>query len=81
MPPIAFLALLSITLLALAALRLELNFRHVCKEGPGPEPAAPKPEAREPELRAAPAGGYWQAPSPPRPFAGAGQARRAGFAL
>ena len=80
MPPVAFLALLTITLLALAAFRLELNFRRTCREGPAPEPAAARPE-RAPELRASPAGGYWQAPSPPRPFAGVGQARRAGFAL
>jgi hypothetical protein len=83
MPPIAFLALLTIVLLAFAAFRLELDFRRTCKEGAGPVPSAPRPEhrPRAPELRAAPAGGYWQAPSSPRPFTGAAQARRAGFAL
>ncbi len=77
MPPIAVLALLAIALLVLAAFRLELNFRRTDEERPEPKPGTPRP----PELRAAPAGGYWQAPSPPRPFAAAGQARRAGFAL
>lgn len=80
MPPIAFLALLTITMLVFAAFRLELDFRRTCKEGPAPEPEAQGPE-RAPELRASPAGGYWQAPAPPRPFAPAGQGRRAGFAL
>ncbi|HEY0130720.1 MAG TPA: hypothetical protein VGB57_04885 [Allosphingosinicella sp.] len=64
MPPIAFLALLTITLLVLAAFRLELDFRRSDKERPEPGPAAPRP----PELRAAPAGGYCQAPPPPRLF-------------
>ena len=90
MPPIAFLALLTITLLVLAAVRLELDFRRTCKEGPGPEPEAARSErpapgpargARAPELRSAPAGGYWQAPLPPMAFRKADQARRAGFAL
>lgn len=85
MPPVAFLALLTIILLALAAFRLELNFRRTCKEGPGHKPATSGPERRTtrperraptPELRSAPAGGYWQAP-----FSGEPQARRAGFAL
>ena len=71
MPPIAFLALLTIAMLVFAAVRLELNFRHVRREGAAPEPSAPRPERpaprperrpRTPELRAAPAGGYWQAP-------------------
>lgn len=70
MHPAAFLALLAIALLALAALRLELDFRRAFKEGPASE-VAPEPESRGPEpagrpripeLRAAPAGGYWQAP-------------------
>ena len=70
MHPVAFLALLTIALLALAALRLELNFRRTVQAGPsaGPggeaEPAGHKPEppSARPELRAPPAGGYWQAP-------------------
>jgi hypothetical protein len=71
MHPIAFLALLTIALLMLAALRLELNFRRVAEAGPdvGPESAEPQAPRREPrnadtrpELRAPPAGGYWQAP-------------------
>ncbi|HLL31551.1 MAG TPA: hypothetical protein VK403_11190 [Allosphingosinicella sp.] len=85
MPPAAFLALLTIAMLLLAALRLELNFRRSEKDRPGSEPQAPGPgpELARPELRAAPAGGYCQAPlspafgrnrTPP-------QARRAGFAL
>lgn len=78
MHPVAFLALLTIALLALAALRLELNFRRNGKEDRGSQPAAPAPQRqpRVPELRASPAGGYWQAP-----FSRAAQARRAGFAL
>lgn len=73
MHPVAFLALLTIALLVLAALRLELDFRRTCREGPKPEPEAlrperqpPRPERRAPtpELWAAPAGGYWQAPIP-----------------
>jgi len=85
MHPAALLALLTIAMLVFAALRLELDFRRTCKEGPGPELVAPGPERRAPgperrapapELRASPAGGYWQAP-----FARAPQARRAGFAL
>ncbi|HEX8449728.1 MAG TPA: hypothetical protein VF652_09075 [Allosphingosinicella sp.] len=69
MHPIAFLALLTIALLMLAALRLELNFRRTAEAGPSagprePEPARGRPErpAARPELRAPPAGGYWQAP-------------------
>jgi hypothetical protein len=71
MHPIAFLALLTIALLMLAALRLELNFRRIAEAGPnaGPglgeaEPAGrqPEPPSARPELRAPPAGGYWQAP-------------------
>jgi hypothetical protein len=60
MPPIAFLALLTIAMLVVAALRLELNFRKS-----GEEPAKPERPARRPELRAAPAGGYCQAPFSP----------------
>jgi hypothetical protein len=71
MHPIALLALLTIALLMLAALRLELNFRRIADAGPaaasGPgeaEPSGRKPErpSARPELRAPPAGGYWQAP-------------------
>jgi hypothetical protein len=71
MHPIAFLALLTIALLLLAALRLELNFRRTAEAGPDAgagrgdsEPAGRRPErpAARPELRAPPAGGYWQAP-------------------
>lgn len=69
MPPIAFLALLTIALLLLAALRLEMNFRQAAAAGPDPrrsEPQAPgrepEPPSARPELRAPPAGGYWQAP-------------------
>lgn len=71
MHPIAFLALLTIALLALAALRLELNFRRTAAAGPRPDPRGtepgssrpePRPSAARPELRAPPAGGYWQAP-------------------
>ncbi|HYI39402.1 MAG TPA: hypothetical protein VE053_03700 [Allosphingosinicella sp.] len=77
MHPAALLALLTIALLAFAALRLELDFRRTCKADLRPEPSASGPERRAPapELRAAPAGGYWQAPFPRAP-----QARRAGFA-
>jgi hypothetical protein len=73
MHPVAFLALLSIALLILAALKLELNFRRTAEAGPaaGPgraeaEPSGgqPKPPGARPELRAPPAGGYWQAPYP-----------------
>ena len=71
MLPAAFLALLMIVMLALAALRLELNFRRTAEAGAGAEPrggepqpslAAPRPVGARPELRASPAGGYWQAP-------------------
>jgi hypothetical protein len=71
MPPAAFLALLTIAMLLLAALRLELNFRRTAEAGPGSEPRGPRPEPRRPrpELRASPAGGYCQAPfSPPTAF-------------
>jgi hypothetical protein len=73
MHPAALLALLAILMLALAALRLERNFRLTCKDGGEPRMARPdrRPPGhvggtRAPELRAAPAGGYWQAPIPPR---------------
>ena len=56
MPAAAFLALLAIAMLMLAALRLELNFRRTFKRPPGPERRSPGPE-----LRMAPAGGYCQA--------------------
>jgi hypothetical protein len=55
----------------LAALRLELNFRRTAEAGPGPaaglgeaKPSGREPErpGARPELRAPPAGGYWQAP-------------------
>jgi hypothetical protein len=64
MHPIAFLALLTIALLLLAALRLELNFRRAAEAGPNPEPRSSRPEPRSPrpELRASPAGGYCQSP-------------------
>ena len=71
MHPIAFLALLTIALLALAALKLELNFRRTAQAGPGAlpgqceaEPPTGQPEtpSARPELRAPPTGGYWQAP-------------------
>jgi hypothetical protein len=69
MHPIAFLALLTIGLLALAALQLELNFRRTAGSQPNPGPGAAEPAGRQPqrpaarpELRAPPAGGYWQAP-------------------
>jgi hypothetical protein len=68
MHPIAFLALLTIALLLLAALRLELNFRRTARAGPGSEPGSPRPEPRRParpELRASPAGGYCQSPWSP----------------
>lgn len=73
MHPVAFLALLMIALLVLGALRLELNFRRTAEAGPaaqpglgGGEPDGRQPErpAARPELRAPPAGGYWQAPFP-----------------
>lgn len=66
MPPVAFLALLTIALMLLAALRLELNFRRAAEAGPAPEPRSPRPEPRSsrPELRSAPAGGYCQSPLP-----------------
>lgn len=73
MHPAAILALLTILMLALAALRLELNFRRTARAGGGAgprsadrEPAGPEPGPRDPrpELRASPAGGYWQAPFP-----------------
>jgi hypothetical protein len=88
MHPAAFLALLTIAMLVLAAFRLELDFRRACKAGPTPEPGTSSPErpapgrrAPAPELRAAPAGGYWQAPLSPMAFRKADQARLAGFAL
>lgn len=62
MHPIAFLALLTIAMLLLAALRLELNFRRTAEAGPAPEPRGSRPEPRRPELRASPAGGYCQPP-------------------
>ncbi|HEX8512716.1 MAG TPA: hypothetical protein VF688_06365 [Allosphingosinicella sp.] len=71
MHPIAFLALLTIAMLTLAALRLELDFRRTAGAAPNAgsgrgeaEPAGRQPEApsARPELRAPPAGGYWQAP-------------------
>lgn len=71
MPAIVFLALLTIALLALAALRLELNFRRSAAAGLSPEPRKSGEECRprRPELRASPAGGYCQAPfSPPTAY-------------
>jgi hypothetical protein len=62
MPPIAFLALLTIAMLLLAALRLELNFRRTAATGPVSEPRRAEREPRRPELRASPAGGYCQSP-------------------
>jgi hypothetical protein len=67
MPPIAILALLSIAMLLLAALRLELNFRRTDEAAPsgartGQPRREPERPAPRPELRAPPAGGYWQAP-------------------
>jgi hypothetical protein len=69
MHAIAFLALLTIALLVLAALRLELDFRRTAEARPGAGPGGGEPERRRPEaaasrpeLRAPPAGGYWQAP-------------------
>jgi hypothetical protein len=64
MAPAAFLALLAIAMLVLAALRLELDFRRTSEEAGEAEPRGARPERRKrkPELRAAPAGGYWQAP-------------------
>lgn len=73
MHPAAFLALLTILMLAIAALRLELNFRRTAEAGGGAEPrnaerepAGPEAGSRgpRPELRSTPAGGYWQAPFP-----------------
>lgn len=66
MPPIAFLALLTIALLLLAALRLELDFRRTAAAGPGREPRGPGQDPRNPrpELRTSPAGGYCQSPLP-----------------
>jgi hypothetical protein len=85
MPPIAFLALLTIAMLLLAALRLELNFRRTAGAGPGPEPLRPEREPRRPELRASPAGGYCQSPwssaASRRDLRRGPQAPRAGFAL
>ena len=65
MHPIVFLALLTIAMLALAALRLELNFRRTAQAGHAPEPRSSKPGPQRParpELRASPAGGYCQSP-------------------
>jgi hypothetical protein len=64
MHPIALLALLTIAMLVLAALRLELDFRRTAQTVPGPEPRGPERESRSPrpELRASPAGGYCQSP-------------------
>ena len=63
MHPAVFLALLTILMLALAALRLELNFRRGAADGPASEPAGPRAEPRHrPELRTSPAGGYCQSP-------------------
>jgi hypothetical protein len=70
MNPAAFLALLTIAMLVFAAFRLELDFRRSAAAGsvagpgrgePKPSLEAERPSAR-PELRAPPAGGYWQAP-------------------
>jgi hypothetical protein len=54
MPAAAFLALLAIALLLLAALRLELNFRRRSKK-------LPEGRRATPELRMTPAAGYCQA--------------------
>ena len=64
MHPIVFLALLTIAMLLVAALRLELNFRRTVEAGPGADPRGSRPgrEPRRPELRASPAGGYCQSP-------------------
>jgi hypothetical protein len=64
MHPAVFLAMLTIAMLMLAALRLELNFRRTAQAGQAPEPRDARPEARSPrpELRASPAGGYCQPP-------------------
>ncbi|MET1112165.1 MAG: hypothetical protein ABWX67_11625 [Allosphingosinicella sp.] len=64
MHPAALLALLTIAMLLLAALRLELDFRRTAEAGPPPEPRGHEPEPRSsrPELRASPAGGYCQSP-------------------
>ena len=66
MPPIAFLVLFTLALLALAALRLELNFRRSGKGAAG-EPRGSEGErpSRRPELRTAPSGGYCQPPLSP----------------
>ena len=63
MHPAVFLALLTIAMLALAALRLELNFRRTAEAGAGRD-AGPRREQgkSKPELRASPAGGYCQSP-------------------
>jgi hypothetical protein len=63
-----FLALLTIAMLLLAALRLELDFRRT--ENPRPEPRNPRPQpgSPRPELRTSPAGGYCQAPFPAAAF-------------
>lgn len=55
MHPAAFLALLVIAMLVLAAFRLELDFRRTSKSRPTSEPRSSRPE-----LRVAPAGGYCQ---------------------
>ncbi|HEX8238394.1 MAG TPA: hypothetical protein VF574_01505 [Allosphingosinicella sp.] len=67
MHPAVFLALLTIAMLMLSALRLELNFRRTAEEGPASEPRSPRPDTTgpRPELRASPAGGYCQSPWPP----------------
>jgi hypothetical protein len=59
-----------IALLLLAALRLELDFRRAGGEPHAPEVPASRPERppARPELRAAPAGGYCQAPFSPAAF-------------
>lgn len=82
MHPAAFLALLTIAMLLLAALRLELNFRRTAEAGPAPEPRNldPEPRSPRPELRTAPSGGYCQSPLSIPAFRKADQARRAGFA-
>jgi hypothetical protein len=66
MPPVAFLALLTIALLLIAALRLELNFRRAAEAGAAPEACGPRTELRSPrpELRSPPSGGYCQSPWP-----------------
>jgi hypothetical protein len=64
MPPVAFLALLTIALMLFAALRLELNFRRAAEATPEPRSPRPEPRSSRPELRSAPAGGYCQSPWP-----------------